>query len=262
MTGTGTQADPYIVDNWKEFVTAVGKSGYVKCAENLTWNMNDIAPEGVDGVTINATEIDGNGLTINNLYLIGNNGIINNNAVTIKNMSILNLKTKASGCAFYANYRMNLYLVQVSGIIECTAFVRVSSSFYASRCSFNLTFAGNSCFGSGGSVNLSFCNIKLNGISGAAFDGSGRGFNCSDCLIHGIYPFTTLPLAYSTDNVIDCEFARKASISSGSCTNILINKDKLTNVSSGIPSAFATVTTSQLEDAAYLASLGFPIGVE
>ena len=49
MTGTGTQTDPYIVDNWADFVTALGTSGaYVSFPEvGGVLDMNDIAPEGL-----------------------------------------------------------------------------------------------------------------------------------------------------------------------------------------------------------------------
>lgn len=66
MTGTGTQADPYIVDTWADFVTAVGKSDvYVECAEGTVWNMNDIAPDGINSrINIYAKSISGNGVII------------------------------------------------------------------------------------------------------------------------------------------------------------------------------------------------------
>lgn len=42
---------------------------------------------------------------------------------------------------------------------------------------------------------------------------------------------------------------------------MIINTDKFTNTGSGIPSGWKRVTTTQLQDAAFLRSLGFPIAV-
>ena len=74
MTGIGTQADPYIVDTWADFVTAVGKSdAYVECAEGAVWDMNDIASEGISAeVNINCKSVEGNGVTVKNLFFKSN----------------------------------------------------------------------------------------------------------------------------------------------------------------------------------------------
>ncbi len=69
MTGTGTQEDPYVVDNWNDFVTAVGQyDAYVTCPEGLVFDMNEIAPDGINGIIINCKWLDGHGLTIKKLY--------------------------------------------------------------------------------------------------------------------------------------------------------------------------------------------------
>lgn len=68
MTGTGTQADPYIVDNFPDFITAVGTSGaYVEFPKNLVKTSDTEIVEGklyVDGsgepVTNPVTENLGN----------------------------------------------------------------------------------------------------------------------------------------------------------------------------------------------------------
>ena len=59
MTGTGTQTDPYIVDNWADLVTALGTSGaYVSFPEGGgVISMNDIAPEGLSSqITVSCAE--------------------------------------------------------------------------------------------------------------------------------------------------------------------------------------------------------------
>ena len=87
MTGTGTQADPYIPASWSEFVTAIGTSNaYVALAEGTVWDMNEIAPTGVGLITVNAVSIAGNGAEIKNLFF-------NNGGFKLQyNVSISNLK--------------------------------------------------------------------------------------------------------------------------------------------------------------------------
>lgn len=108
MTGTGTQNDPYIVDNWSDFITAVGtSSAYVELKKELVkttdtevnpnklytdangvvqtnvqvsdlpnlyentfcLDANDYAPEGITTtITITCASLNGNGATIKNLY--------------------------------------------------------------------------------------------------------------------------------------------------------------------------------------------------
>lgn len=43
ISGTGTQADPYIVSTWEEIVSQCGIADvYVKCIPNLEINMNTL----------------------------------------------------------------------------------------------------------------------------------------------------------------------------------------------------------------------------
>ncbi len=66
MTGTGTQIDPYIVDNETDFRNAVSQFGkYVKCVPNMIIDLNDRSPY-ADYFEFECQEIDGNGLIIQN----------------------------------------------------------------------------------------------------------------------------------------------------------------------------------------------------
>lgn len=75
MTGTGTQQDPYIVDNFPDFLTAAAVSGaYVEfddAATNKVIDINDTAYAAglTDTITLNCTHIAGNGWAIRNLYI-------------------------------------------------------------------------------------------------------------------------------------------------------------------------------------------------
>lgn len=71
MTGTGTQTDPYIVDNWADFI-AIDKSKavYVKWADsdNRIIDFNDIQPDGYTKTIYFPSNIDFNGWTFRNFH--------------------------------------------------------------------------------------------------------------------------------------------------------------------------------------------------
>ncbi|NLT08219.1 MAG: hypothetical protein GXY08_01780, partial [Ruminococcus sp.] len=77
MTGTGTQADPYIVDNWPDFVTAVGTyDAYVEFPDGGgVIDMNNVAPTGIPEITLACASIKGNDWIIQNLYCKGHRGL-------------------------------------------------------------------------------------------------------------------------------------------------------------------------------------------
>lgn len=260
MTGTGTQTDPYVVDNWADFVTVIGNPGYVKVAENQVWDMNDIAPEGVAYLPgIRATEIDGNGLVIRNLYLTGTNGIINNSATMLKNIKFLDVRTSTNTRGlFYVNYAMDFDRVTVTGIIEGMSFVYNSSRTpQFTRCFINLNLVGGAKFSYGTApypLIFKHTRIKFDGVSSVE---SGY-FRMEDSWLFGKNPFTKLTFEKLTDSVIDLEI--DVDISTNTVLSTLINTDKV-DPSATIPDVFIPATTAQLADAEYLSSKGFPIGV-
>ena len=65
MTGTGTQDDPFIVDNWEDFKTAtayVNYGKYVKWADSEN-NILKLEDNSSDSVSINSAQVDFNGWT-------------------------------------------------------------------------------------------------------------------------------------------------------------------------------------------------------
>lgn len=75
MTGSGTQTDPYIVNSWTEFEEALSVSSstaYISfdpSAETKYIDMDTIYPEGCPMYNIADRKINGNGWTIDRLYL-------------------------------------------------------------------------------------------------------------------------------------------------------------------------------------------------
>lgn len=294
MTGTGTQADPFIVDNWEDFVTAVGTvDAYIQFPEGGgVIDLNDIAPQGIPEISASCKSITGNDWIIQNLYCRGHRGFstVRGKYVSIDKLHFLNFffddggeriqfgtlfssseeerqgyyfnECKFSGlmnCTYYNSsepYRMNSLFAQDNYWLKCRVI----------RCSINVKLNGHALLLSGSSYThednrIEYCNIKVSGTSPLwTVDGDYR-----NCLVSG----DSVAAAFdairgsSNFNVINVDFTRADSFS---CTGRsgavnLINTDLLPSGAT-IGTGFIGVTTAQLKDAQYLASLGFPIGVD
>ena len=98
VTGTGTAADPYIVDNWTDFLTVcnVSTSTYILWAneeteEEKVVDFNDIAPYGLEAKIELKGHIDFNGWTLQNVW-VRNSGFLSLRSTRLYNLKILNSK--------------------------------------------------------------------------------------------------------------------------------------------------------------------------
>lgn len=282
MTGTGTQADPFIVDNWPDFVTAVETSGaYVAFPEGGgTIDMNSVAPEGISQVQLRCVSIEGNGWNICNLYTVGHGAFYSRSSVTINNLNFLNFygDFQSEKARFFDNgdnnpFHYTFNLCRFSGLLVGTndragfssAWVAGGSHIRLHRCSVNLRLNGSIKFiYYGGSWNANgnmadFCNIQISGTSPNVF---ADKYNYRNCYFSGKCLSKVELYNDSNFNVFNIDFLEAQNFSCY-CANPdainIINKDKLPGVTGG--TGFTGVTTEQLHDAVYLASLGFPIGV-
>lgn len=310
MTGTGTQNDPYIVDNWADFVTAVGTSGaYVEFPKNLVRTADtdvdpnklytdangavqtNVQPADLANLYENTFVLDANdyeeskyGLS-DMIYLQcesfnGYGGYIKNIAtvetspqpllrinrsmnqyVHFKNVAILNAYILNS--LFYgSDYRGGV--ADIKNIIFSGEVRNTSSGSYitvlntngtVSGCAFTLKNIGDVKLIN--TSNYSPLDIKYSRVKLVGKLDSGTFYCCGeDCYFSGetnasIYLHGT---NYRTrDSVVDCETPSVNSESSVSMT--LVNSEKCGSVGSYL----TPVTTTQLKDAAYLSSIGFPI---
>lgn len=291
MTGTGTQADPYIVDTWADFVTAVGKSDvYVECAEGTIWDMNDIAPDGINSrINIYAKSISGNGVIIKKTYFTSNGSFFFANSTSVTGVDFLDSLIE-SGTFIYRAGAATFQECRFSGIIQDSTFFynTANSSAYIKRSSINLQFQGNSllCCGyyvgngiGGRPIICENCNVRLSGNSThssaiTSYD-SNYKYNLitfENCLISGVNPFKYLYVSWAWSSgtysskygVFDIVCSSGQSIINAprysSIVNCIINSDKLNGAT--VDTAIKKVTDDQLHDASYLQSIGFPIGVE
>jgi hypothetical protein len=113
-TGTGTQADPYIVDNWDDFllVCNLTTSTYIKWAdsEDKVVDFNEINPQGYDSTIEIKGNVDFNGWELRNLWSRANRAIMITGASSplggISNVRI----TNARHIAIDANNSALLYI--------------------------------------------------------------------------------------------------------------------------------------------------------
>lgn len=278
MTGTGTQADPFIVDNWPDFVTAVETSGaYVAFPEGGgTIDMNAVAPEGISQVQLRCVSIEGNGWNICNLYTIGHGAFYLNNNLTINNLNFLNFygDLRDEQARFFDNgnndYQYTFNLCLFSGLLTGTnnrAGLFVAGYVYCKirlhRCSINVKLNGNtkivysgSAYNTGANT-ADFCNIQVSGTSPNVF---ADKYNYQNCYFSGKSLSKVELYDGSNFNIFNIDFLEAQNFSCY-CSNAealnIINKDKLPGVTGG--TGFTGVTDAQLHDANYLESLGFPI---
>lgn len=136
MTGTGTQADPYIPYEWDEFTAAIGTSGAhvnmpivpVKTADtriklgklyfdaqgnritnpvasglpnyyenNFKFDLNDISPMGVQ-IGFNNCTVEGNGASIMNLYVPDDTKgiVVTNGTLNLQNFQFLGINSEST----------------------------------------------------------------------------------------------------------------------------------------------------------------------
>lgn len=263
MTGTGTQADPYIVDSWPDFVTAVRTSGaYVEATPGLTWDMNNIAPEGVEGIRISCASLKGNGLKIEALRASGDI-LTMTRRTSISELSIESFIGKAlfrvsdsSSEWFSTTITDCSFSGELSGQYVITSSFGTDSELYAERC--GISVKGD---------NLTWSNRQNNTFkdSNIYFQGDSINIlNCNNCAVTGIIKGTSSQTIRSTGSSINLFGIADVTwgyVSSGYAVSIF-NKDKLPNSMGKVEYKVKAVTDAQMRDAAYLASLGFPIGVK
>lgn len=280
-TGTGTQADPRIVFDWTELVQAINDStmNYIELGADIY--APDTAVGGYEMGTTNS--IDGKGRSIYNIYIASgicfNWGVSNYVFVTptIKNINFLNVFCQ--GEALIRIYTYEHYSTNFSNVV-------VTGHFLGNSCAIK---KGNRAYGDYGTFNRIGCNIKAS--SGFTFisnlyTNANNYLDCDSLNLKINYGNDIIPenkkamdvrninnsrvdLNFDTsgNEIIFNKLSSCAVIGTGSGVKVS-DASSITVVEDTLPldptsSANAVeVTTAQMKNASYLASLGFPIGVE
>lgn len=281
-TGTGTAQDPFIVDTWADFITAVGTAdAYVEVdtSQISVWDFPREVPSGLSStVTWSAASVDGKGLTIKGLFGSATRWFSGTTSGTkiISNLNLLDMsKTSATTGVLYGR-AYECRNCDFSGIIEGGYFFEsysggtiifttgILGNNDPKGCSFSLKFSGDSRFSSGTSASVSpkIYHGTLN-LDGTSTSSTAQHFNLNDSKIIGGMPWNSLTLQTNSggQNVIDADIENISTYTNSSGTVCLINTDKLASGLS-VPSGFTGVTSAQMLNAAYLESVGFHVEEE
>lgn len=276
MTGTGTQTDPYVVDNWEDFVTAIGtENAYVSVPTGTAFDMNKILPEGLSALTIKCTELDGNGLILRCIYInrgsTNTYGLTFNGTVAVKNVKFLDmylLNTSSSttyffhGCSSTTFYNCTFSVI-INSISDDMATLTDSADFY--NCSMYVIFKGyaNGIGYSASASIINNCNIYIDASMSTFYGTTGTYYTLQNSKISGIPHryFHIYGDVYTSVLDLNVESEKYLKYTGDYADGILINADKVADDVT-IPSTMMAVTTGQMTDTAYLESIGFPIGTE
>lgn len=266
MTGTGTQADPYMPANWDEIVEAIGEAdAYVKCVPNLIIDWNDVDPTGkMYDIDFYCDEFDGNGLIISGIFINFDNwsNCLFDNALggIIKKISFLNFNIN-SGCLFSGSSR---YTTRFQNLVFDGIIAERNSRLLSSNVSYiEYSYIGLKLYGGAyvTSSNLNLYHSILN-IENDKNSYSNHYLNLtgSDYIFKGSYG-NKVGVSYTYRAILDFELTRGSSSDFTTGTNadkqnmIIYNNDKIPIENPGIIPA----TTAQLRDPEALKALGFPI---
>lgn len=260
MTGTGTQADPYIVDTWEDFVTAAGTSGaYVEIAEGVVFDMNAVAPDGAPAVTIAAAHIDGKGATIEAARV--NTAFLNlaESAKAIENLKITSFIATAPVISKTTNDTCTLKNVILAGIqnggltLRCTRGYLSFMSNEIAACGFTVKVNEGGFMYDPARMTFTDCDFIMEG--GNIGNGYAVFPTCINCGIFGKVGIVYLSDAsqlVTVNAVADSVTINKAG------RMILANSDLCASITGNA----TPVTDAQMRDPEYLSSIGFPIGVQ
>lgn len=270
------------VTSWTEFVQAVGVSGdTVVLPSKGEWDMNELYPEGYTGnITVNCSEIDGNDSTIRNLHMFGSFTLGSAlTAHTIRNLSLTNFvaETTVMHSSFFQwAYGSGRKVLTFSGCIlsglcgtnlERLAQKDDTHDLKLSRCSINISFTSSAnTFGIFPVTEAKYCRLKQN-VQNAVITNAFVLFGgCKFCEIDVYMPQLGAG-KLSASNLSACKllggygnatFYGNSASSAREFPSIYLT-DALPDAVDG--QYMHSVTRDQMRDAAYLASLGFPVGV-
>lgn len=266
MTGTGTENDPFLVDNWADFrqIDTSSKGIYVKWAdsENKVIDFNDIQPEGFSETVKIPINVDFNGWTLRNFTSMAANtafqGFGSSTHSNVSNLVLENFYMAKGGSLSSCNFKSCIF----SGIIYADSSNACFSYSNLTGCSANIQiscgsdeklFSGcDKCENSDIIIDISAktCAVTSNSyiynsrISGKIQCSSTGNIPLSIRLSSVFNLESNLPLYCTTASgisVFNSEIAQKTENSSANLTG---------------------VTAEQLKNAEYLYNLGFPIGVD
>ena len=280
MTGTGTETDPYVVDNIADFRTACEKSdAYVELNKDIDCNDDETISGGWTTLSISCEKIDGKGHTIKNIYTTANYTssmiILMNSSLTkgIHNLNFENIffNHNGNGSAFYSNGAGSFNNCNFSGIINSnSARYFCNAPIRATKCTFNFKIYST---GTGGfafsCLNMESCEVKLD-VSAVTLASTlaviAKYFTNS--YLTGIMRFQSVCtgsenlFTYASNSYVAMSVANAGNIkfaSSDASLACFYDNDLLENTELEAQDNVYALTTAQCKDRDYLNSIGFVV---
>lgn len=270
--GSGTQTDPYIVDNWEDLkAVSATKDVYVRLDPNAECKVMDIN-ETSDALGLQANlpfyaNIEGNGWEIRNLCT--GSFDIRTNGNTITDLHFVNLICGALrvfwGSVFCTNCSFSILFLKRG----CICVPNGGASF--NYCAMNLFFVGTEASTLFYALTtLTGCDIELHGsVKGLKLLETGK---MEDCRITGQLHLDDAELTLGSYNkttaynIFSVELTGSGQVLSKYTSNsiCLVNTEQIAEeITVTLLDNWVGVTTSQLQDADYLLNtLYFPCAVE
>ena len=278
MTGTGTQNDPYIVDNTADFLEAVAQSDvYVQLGSDI-----DVAADGyeyIGTVTVAALSINGNGYAIRNAtFQPGSSGICftaNNANGVLRDISFLDCSVKPSSTSatfIYGNqnnFSGLKFSLQVQPSSEFILFDRAN----VSNCAADIKMNGGILYTHVAASSLSNSTFYIRGNYG--FSRTIKGNNQLILDVYNVGVVFDGSISSDSDYLGDYTkfvgcyfaFADSASISGGGSLNVHLGRyntsgqNLVFSVGDGLsistPPDYPRLTTAQMKSESYLQSIGW-----
>ena len=272
MTGSGTENDPFVIDNWTDFRTIDTNSTeiYVRWAdaENKIIDFNNILPEGFSETVNIMAHVDFNGWTLKNFHSTASNYSFycsSASDATIENLILENFYINSQNLFYGSTLLKNCI---ISGMVQYNGNTNVFYGCGLQSCSLNIKInvTAVSIVNGGGFISpksqitnsdvildiscsssiVSVCDrmIKNSRISGKIQSNDKKITLGNSSSMSNVFNLETNALLYYQGYIIsvyNSDFAEKSSDSNKS---------------------FIGVTSEQLKNAEYLYSIGFPIGIE
>lgn len=278
MTGSGTQADPYIVETFAEFdsVRNISATTYVEWS-NAEVDFNEIQPEGYsDRFIINGhmtlTNVIWKNFTSRADCTISFGTGSGSPDIEFNNCKIIDayhippsgekyLFVGRGGNVVFNNCEIS-YRQDVGNLTGNTGLLRdVAGDQTFNACAITIKSYGNKNntwrLADGGT--FEFCNINMD-VQANKFDYPLRGFMCWYSGKIDIKTATSNSQSGGSGNIVwDVEITQTITLTSSSLYTFLsiYNSDKAT-ITTTNSTMLIGVTSAQLEDTSYLYSLGFP----
>ena len=263
ITGSGTQADPWVVTTYAELVEKANDEGYIKIGNNI--NIIDEYPDGdMPTLEIVNSNIDGDGKVISNWYKT-NSG----NCVTVSGSS------QVTDLHFCNIYDLSGEFCVLNGYNEDYHFVnckfngRVASAFMiaiddgrSSRnfksCSFYID--SRSSYGAFVSnvysyIGIKDCYLKVISSSAPSVFGSSASTSIENCYIESNIPCGAY--GYISNSVLDITSTETFTAGNSGNDLSIINSTHAPNMTAG--TGFAAVDDTHWLDVSYLQGIGFNI---